>query len=323
MPRGARQAVIDALFTMHRQDQTRVGSNLKSKVRVMRRTDLEEWRWGRRDESRWRPIYSAESEAFFFVGYGATRRVEKKEQENLGSRKSTAFVRAQRVRGLFEDSHALIPLNVWLPSQNNGRFTQVVNLINDAMGPGHFEFRGEMESDEYIFRKQGLRVPFPALSDGYRAFVGWLGDLLYHICTTCPSGKKLTENRGIVMVDEIDLHLHPKWQLSVLPTLAQVFPNIQFIVTSHSPLIVGSLEWMNIILMQEGADQSSAPRRIRLAVHGLDSDQVLVTEFFGMESTRADPKQRALKDLTLKAREGDTKAATRLLHEMSRGVEAT
>src|SRR5712692_3701735 len=91
MPRGARQAVIDALFTMHRQDQTRVGSNLKSKVRVMRRTDLEEWRWGRRDESRWRPMYSAEPEAFFFVGYGATRRVEKKEQENLGSRKSTAF----------------------------------------------------------------------------------------------------------------------------------------------------------------------------------------------------------------------------------------
>ena len=120
----------------------------------------------------------------------------------------------------------------------------------------------------------------PALSDGYRAFLGWVGDLLYHISVTCPPGKKLIDNRGIVMVDEIDLHLHPKWQMTILPTLARELPNIQFIVTSHSPLIVGSLEWMNILLMKAGANQSSEPARVEWAVHGLDADQVLLTDFF-------------------------------------------
>jgi predicted ATP-binding protein involved in virulence len=179
-----------------------------------------------------------------------------------------------------------------------------------------------MEDNEYVFDRGGLKVPFPALSDGYRAFLGWIGDLLYHVSMTAPSGKMLRENKGIVMVDEIDLHLHPKWQMTVLQTLARELPNIQFIVTSHSPLIVGSLEWMNIIVMKPGAKQSSKAERIEWAVHGLDADQVLITEFFGMDSTRAPGKKKQLKELSLKARTGDTEAAKELLEQMSKGVEA-
>jgi predicted ATP-binding protein involved in virulence len=191
------------------------------------------------------------------------------------------------------------------------------------MGKGHYTFSGAMQEREFVFERGGLKVPFPAMSDGYRAYLGWLGDLLYHVCMTCPSGKKLVENKGIVMVDEIDLHLHPQWQLTVLPTLAKALPNIQFIVTSHSPLIVGSLEWMNIILMSPGTKQSSRPERIQFAIHGLDADQVLLTEFFGLESTRVAGKKRQLKNLTLQAREGDAGAAKKLLDEMSRGLEET
>jgi predicted ATP-binding protein involved in virulence len=129
-----------------------------------------------------------------------------------------------------------------------------------------------------------LAVPFPALSDGYRAFLGWVGDLLYHVCKTCPRGKNLVDNQGIVMVDEIDLHLHPEWQMTVVPTLSRALPNLQFIATSHIPLIVGSLEWMNIIVMAPEPDGASTATRLTQAVHGLDADQVLLTEFFGLES---------------------------------------
>lgn len=131
----------------------------------------------------------------------------------------------------------------------------------------------------------------------------------------------LRENKGIVMVDEIDLHLHPTWQMTVLRTLATDLPNIQFIVTSHSPLIVGSLEWMNIIVMEPGPKQSSTTKRIEWPVHGLDADQILLSDFFGMESTRAPSRSKRLKTLSLKAREGDTEAAKKLLEEMSRGAE--
>jgi hypothetical protein len=55
----------------------------------------------------------------------------------------------------------------------------------------------------------------------------------------------------LVLVDEIDLHLHPKWQMKVIGTVARALPRIQFVFTSHSPLIAGSLEWMNIIALRE------------------------------------------------------------------------
>lgn len=321
-------AEIEARFTAHEQDRHGVNFDfewLESLAIISRIGDLERVRWAHAEQKEWHPIYSAESDAFFFVGYGATRRVEAQERVDPGARQVTSFIRAQRIRSLFEESYSLLPLSVWLPqleTSNPGRFTQVKHLIDRLLTNTGYTFTGLREQGEYLFERSGLRVPFPALSDGYRAYLGWIGDLLYHITQTCPSGKKLVDNQGIVMVDEVDLHLHPKWQMTVLPTLAKTLPNIQFIVTSHSPLIVGTLEWMNIILMKPGAKQTSKAERLEWAVHGLDADQVLLTDFFGLESTRAPGKKRTLKELSLKAREGDTEAAKRLLEEMSKGVEA-
>jgi hypothetical protein len=331
-PKGASkdvESLLQATFTAHEQDHRSSSPPLEvleSRVTVSRRGDLERLEWTHPNEQAWEPIFSAATDAFFFVGYGATRRVESRERVDLGSRQASSFARAQRVRSLFEEAYSLIPLSTWLPEfkrRNPGRYTQVEHLINRLMGQERYRFTGEVERGEVLFDKGGLKVPFPALSDGYRAYLGWIGDLLYHVCMTCPSGKKLVDNKGIVMVDEIDLHLHPKWQMTVLPNLAKCLPNLQFIVTSHSPLVVGTLEWMNIILMSPGRNQSSHAKRVLWAVHGLDADQVLLTDFFGMQSTRADKKQRDLKTLTLRAREGDTEAAKKLLEEMSQGVEAT
>jgi len=335
------EATIRAVFTPHEQDRTPHeqdrtpheqdraaggGRRLESAISILRRGDLESMRWTHPDDELWQPIFSSTSDAFFFVGYGATRRVEKQERTDLGGRRGSAFVRAQRVQSLFEEAHSLIPLNAWLPSfetKNKGRFTQTANLVNRLLGREHYIFTKEMEDGEYLFNKKGLEVPFPALSDGYRAFLGWVGDLLYHVCMTCPSGKKLVDNKGIVMVDEIDLHLHPKWQMNVLSTLAEKLPNIQFIVTTHSPLIVGALEWMNIIAMTPGPRQSSIAQRMEQAVHGLDADQVLLTDYFGLESTRTPGKTRTLKELTARAREGDTEAAKLLLEHMTTGLEGS
>lgn len=323
------RAMIEANLTLHEQDGSPDGSGIRSEVAIELLGDLERLEWqgkGRKElDPKWSGIFSEKSWSFFFVGYGSVRRVESRERFDAGSRRKRAFARGQRVMGLFEEEFSLVPLNSWLPAMrkgNPGRHTQVVNLIGRIMAGDHYQFTGEQDSSgEYLFEKGGLTVPYPALSDGYRSFFGWLGDLLHHVCMTTPNGKKLVENRGIVMVDEIDLYLHPKWQMTVIQTLAKELPNIQFIVTSHSPLIVGSLEWMNIIMMKPGVKQSSKAERIEWAVHGLDADQILLTEFFGLKSTRAPGKKRQLKELTLKAREGDSEAAIKLLAEMSGGME--
>jgi hypothetical protein len=318
-------ALITARFRPHEQDHVPPHiKEIESMVGIQERGDLERLAWLHKDEKLWHPVFQSESDAFFVVGYSAARQVERSDRESPSLRRETSFIRAQRVQGLFQESFSLIPLTAWLPriqDSNPGRYTQVQHLINKLLRHAHYTFSGEMDGREYAFERGGLRIPFPALSDGYRAYLGWLGDLLYHVVMTCPPGKKLIDNQGIVMVDEIDLHLHPKWQVSVLPILAKELPNLQFIVTSHSPLIAGSLEWMNIIVMEPAGATASIPKRLQAPVHGLDADQVLLTDFFKLESTRASDKERRLKRLTVQARKGDLEAAKTLLDEMSSGAE--
>jgi predicted ATPase len=312
-------SVLEAEFRGHPQDHS-AHQRIESLIHIERVTDLERLKWAHREDKAWHPIFSADSEAFFMVGYGANRRVEKRTSFDQSARQASSFARAQRIQSLFEESYSLAPLTAWLPryeSSDKRRHTQAVDLINELMGEGHYAFNGEFEGSEYVFEKDGVKVPFPALSDGYRAYLGWIADLLFHVCETCPAGKPLVDNRGIVMIDEIDLHLHPKWQMTVLPTIAQALPKIQFIVTSHSPLVVGSMESANIILMQPGPNQTSVPSRITERVHGLDADQILMTSFFGLETTRAGETAKRLDELTTQAASGSLKAANQLLEELS------
>lgn len=78
---------------------------------------------------------------------------------------------------------------------------------------------------------------------------------------------------------------------------------------------------MNIILMKPGNHQTSTPKRIKEGIHGLDADQILLTRFFGMKSTRVPSKETRLKKLTKKARDGDVNAAKELMVELSKGME--
>ena len=226
---------------------------------------------------------------------------------------------------LFEEAYSLSPLSHWLPqyqTANPNRFSQVQTLINHLLGPERYRFTGEIEQDEYVFEYQQTRVPFPALSDGYRALLGWIGDLLYHVCVTCPEGKRLDENQGIVMVDKVDLHIHPAWQMELLPRLARWLPRLQFIVTSHSPLLVGSLEWRNVIVARQRENGASFLECVAgVDVSRMDADQILLTELFGLESTLSGSQTRRIRELLENARKGDTEASRKLMAELS-GVES-
>ena len=319
----AAMSTVAATFTTHHQDYSNnlpPPYSLESRTNISRMGDIELPQWSHPSTEQWSPIFSNSSDAFFFVGYGATRRVESRDIYDPGARQSSSLARAQRVRSLFEEAYSLTPLTGWLPALRQAdplRFEQVISLVNKLLAGTGYEFTGELEDGEYLFESSGLSVPFPALSDGYRAYLGWIGDLIYHICQTCPKDRALNENQGLVMVDEIDLHLHPAWQMTVLPTLAAALPDVQFIVTSHSPLVVGSMEWMNILFMSAGEDGSSKVVRMPAEVYGLDADQILLTEYFGLRSTRAPGKNRELKELALAASQGDRAAAMRFMEELS------
>lgn len=94
----------------------------------------------------------------------------------------------------------------------------------------------EFEDDPYC--------PFYNLSDGFRNMTAMVGDIVYSAASLNPhlGDTVLHASTGIVIIDEIDLHLHPSWQRTVVDDLKETFPNIQFIATTHSPFIVQSLE---------------------------------------------------------------------------------
>ena len=133
---------------------------------------------------------------------------------------------------------------------------------------------------------------------------------------------RLDEVSGIVLVDEIDLHLHLSWQMEVIAHLAKTFPRLQFIFTSHSPLIAGSVEWMNITRLQLDRQHRTRADPFEEPIHGLDVDQILVSDLFGMESTRAQRKRDRLHKLRIQARQGDDEAAKKLISELAKGLES-
>jgi hypothetical protein len=319
---------ITALLRLHAQDGSGQGwaeSSLRFKpLKELERLEFDDTT---RESTFWEPVFESQNDAFFCAAYGATRRVEAGESHDRGAAQKTSFLRGQRLQSIFQESFALFPLAYWLPqlkSTNKGRYVQVVELLNHLLGPGHYRFTEEMREGEYQFERGRMRIPFRSLSDGYRAFIAWVADLLYHVCYGCPPGKKLVESAGVVLVDEIDLHLHPKWQMQVVKTVARALPRIQFVLTSHSPLIASSLEWMNIITLQiQHRSNRTQTGRLKQSIHGLDADQMLLTDFFGLKTTRAAGKVAELDDLQRKARHGDKEAADRIILAMAQGTEAS
>jgi predicted ATP-binding protein involved in virulence len=97
--------------------------------------------------------------------------------------------------------------------------------------------------DEMLLRFADREVPFNYLSDGYRNMLAMVADIAVRCATLNPALKDqaIRETPGVVLIDEIDLHLHPKWQRRVVNDLLAAFPRIQFVATTHSPFIIQSL----------------------------------------------------------------------------------
>lgn len=119
----------------------------------------------------------------------------------------------------------------------------------------------------------GRRDPtaFENLSDGQRAVIGLVGDIARRMCLLNPQlgGEVTTKTAGVVLIDELDMHLHPRWQRIITQGLQTAFPALQFIVASHSPQVLGELRPEQIILLRP--EGTSHPQ----VSYGLDSSQVL------------------------------------------------
>jgi len=108
-------------------------------------------------------------------------------------------------------------------------------------------------------------LPFNYLSDGQRNIIGIVADIAYRCVLLNPylEHEAAIKSTGIVLIDELDLHLHPKWQRTIISKLKETFPNIQFITTTHSPFIIQSLK-NNELIDLEGKEMTDDYEKIGL-----------------------------------------------------------
>lgn len=161
-------------------------------------------------------------------------------------------------------------------------------------------------------------VSFDLLSRGMTAVMGWVGVLLQRLYEVYGDREgRPEEQRALVLVDEIDVHLHPEWQHLVLPLIGEHFPNIQLIVTTHSPLIVGNAK-EGIAQLLHRVDDVPVAQRLHLNFSGWRSDQILTSPAFGLESTRdaaTAAKHREYRDLLARGEIPAVNAEAKQLHE--------
>ena len=141
----------------------------------------------------------------------------------------------------------------------------------------------------YIEHRDFGRVRLESLSDGYLATAGWIVDLIARWVRQREAdgdllvGDILGQMTGLVLIDEIDLHLHPRWQMRVIDDVRRIFPRLSFVVTTHNPLTLQGARPGEVFVMSWG-DGARIGLQQRNIQPGHDIDRVLL-EQFGIEHT--------------------------------------
>lgn len=116
------------------------------------------------------------------------------------------------------------------------------------------------------------RFAMDEMSDGYKNTLSMIGDIAYRMAVLNPvlGNQVLEKTSGIVLIDEIDLHLHPQWQQTILNDLHAIFPGIQFIVSSHAPAVINSVSREQIRILDNGKIYLPAAQ-----TYGRDANSIL------------------------------------------------
>lgn len=203
------------------------------------------------------------------------------------------------VESLFFEDHVLINANSWILAADYAaksthddttaaRNLEQVKAILITVLPDVEEIRiqgAERRSARVEFKTPFGWVQSHQLGLGYRALMAWIVDFASGLFERYPDSPNPLEEPAVVLIDEIDLHLHPQWQRKLMGYLSERFPNTQFIATAHSPLIVQAASDANIAVLRREDDHVVIDNDPE-AVYGWRVDQILTSDLFGLPSSR-------------------------------------
>lgn len=233
---------------------------------------------------------------FKLFGYGTSRMMVDSQSPTEDS-----------TQGLFDNKTLLLNVEEWLKelhfasiSKIEGaekRYNQVKDILCKGLLPDVKDIRIQTIPDkssyetfpEFLTSNDWVRME--DLGYGYQATLAWVADLAKRMFDTFPDLPNPLHGSSLVLVDEIDLHLHPEWQRKIIKYLSDLFPNVQFIVTAHSPLIIQSADNVNLIMLEKDDNPEGNGINIRQrfgSFQGWTIDEIL-TELMSLgERTRSD-----------------------------------
>ena len=243
----------------------------------------------------WGPLFGSR--------YGPFRRISapKENVEQIQKTKDT-----ERFATLFFEGATLSEVDPWLTqlrfqqlegSEPAGdQLTSFLNLVRDSFLPDGFSVDRVDSKGLWLKNPNGVELSWFDMSDGHRTAVTLVADIVRHMIATFgldgfydrdEQGKIYIKRSGVVLIDEIDAHLHPSWQREIGFCFKRHFPKIQFLVTSHSPIILQAADPNGLFVLPEPGSEDE-PHRLSddeyRKIVASTVDTALLSEAFGLQN---------------------------------------
>ena len=220
------------------------------------------------------------------LGYGATRLLPRPRMRPKRLRSDAA-----RVENLFDPFSPLGDAADWLLELPAPAFAMAARALKGILAlEDDAELRRSRRGRRIEVDMLGERVPLEHLSDGYQSVLGLAVDVMSVMFRRWPS---MDVAEGIVVIDELGAHLHPRWRMRIVTSLRDVFPRIQFVASTHDPLCLRGLVDGEVAVLRRDEEQGVVAITDLPPIEGLRIDQLLTSEVFGLSST-IDPELDAL-----------------------------
>lgn len=234
---------------------------------------------------------------YFVVAYGASRSLN---NDNFShSEKSRYGGRSVNVRNLFDSSFSLNPLTSWVIELDYRSGEEGIKIVKDALTnflPGTTFHGINKDKKQVLFKTVDGIVPLEQLSDGYQNMAAWIGDLLFRVTETFRDYKRPLESRGLLLIDEVDLHLHPKWQRKLIDFISVKLPNFQVVATTHSPLTAQQADEGELFALKRNPNDVVELIPFCGSPRSLLVNQLLMTPIFGLETDESYEVQQIKKE---------------------------
>lgn len=253
-----------------------------------------------------RTLWSAEANGWFSCGYGPFRRVFGASPE--ATRQMVAPT-TERFVTMFQEAASLAEVDQWMrllkhkelenKEAEREQLALVMELLRDDLMPNHITVDRVDSDGLWLKDRNGVQLAWGEMSDGYRAAAALLADIVRHLIGTygldglterTADGKTVIKRSGVVLIDEIDAHLHPGWQREIGFWLKRHFPSIQFLVTTHSPIVCQAADPNGLfVLPAPGSSSNPGPLSDEdyRKVIASRPDTILLTPAFGLQNTRS------------------------------------